>query len=209
MIEKLNENNTQKEMMCEDKNCCKLKNNHQKSIQTLQHTETFVSNLNNNILIYKKELDALTNKVAELEKNHQKSMRTLQHTETFVSNLSKNIVNYKKELDEFQLKKINNEAINLKVCDLTKKVADSKNNNETINPKVCDYPKICDLTNKVADSKKIMQPPQHTDIFEELGVPTRKVKIMNMDKKTLICEEVFVAQWDSNTSKGLAYFDNH
>jgi flagellar biosynthesis chaperone FliJ len=77
-----------------------LKNNHQKSIQTLQHTETFVSNLNNNILIYKKELDALTNKVAELEKNHQKSMRTLQHTETFVSNLSKNIVNYKKELPD-------------------------------------------------------------------------------------------------------------
>jgi len=128
MIEKLNENNTQK------------------SIQTLQHTETFVSNLNNNILIYKKELDALTNKVAELEKNHQKSMRTLQHTETFVSNLSKNIVNYKKELDEFQLKKINNEAINPKVCDLTNKVADSKNNNETINPKIEDYPKIRDLT---------------------------------------------------------------
>ena len=109
IIEKLNENNTQKEMMCEDKNCSELENNYQKNIQTLQHTQTIVSNLSKNIVIYKKELDALTNNIAELEKKHQKSM---QHTETFVSNLSKNIVIYKKELDEltrrFQLKEINN-----------------------------------------------------------------------------------------------------
>ena len=183
IIEKLNENNTQKEMMCEDKNCSELENNYQKNIQTLQHTQTIVSNLSKNIVIYKKELDALTNNIAELEKKHQKSM---QHTETFVSNLSKNIVIYKKELNEltrrFQLKEINNEAIN---------------------------PKVRDLTNKVADSKKIMQPPQHNDIFEELGVPTRTVKMTFVNKETLICNTWGCNQWDSKISKGLAYFDNH
>ena len=45
----------------------------------------------------------------------------------------------------YKLQYINNEAINPKVCDLTNKVADSKNNNETINPKAEDYPKIRDL----------------------------------------------------------------
>lgn len=183
MIEKLNENNTQKEMMCEDKNCCELENNyniklndivknltllenkHEKIIQSFKNTEIFVSNLNN--------------KVAELEK----SMKTSQHTKMFVSTLYDKIVIYKTELDEltrrFQLKEINNEAIN---------------------------PKVRDLTNKVADSKKIMQPPQHTDVFEDVP-QIGKFEIIN--KKTLICKEVFLPQWDSNTSKGLAYFDNH
>lgn len=131
MIEKLNENNAQKEMMCEDKNCCKLKNNniklddivnnitelenkHEKIIQSFKNTEIFVGNLNNNIVI-KNELDeliklktlAINQSVCDLTNKVtelEKSMKTSQHTKMFVSTLYDKIVIYKTELDELTKK---------------------------------------------------------------------------------------------------------
>jgi hypothetical protein len=132
MIEKLNENNTQKEMMCEDKNCCELENNyniklndivknltllenkHEQIIKSFKNTELFVSNLNNNIVI-KNELDELI-KLKTLVINQsvcdlinkvaelEKSMKTSQHTNMFVSTLYDKIVLYKTELDELTKK---------------------------------------------------------------------------------------------------------